>query len=253
MISAPHANSCSLHAFFRKADVSRPLFLPVTGRSALHNTWLKARNVERHSGQSLAAALLATVLLASPAFGKAPSSEYISVQDRVRQRAPLQRKQSAYNTSNDAAPDLQAKMPSVPQQVAEVRQLSAAAQEATACENYEQALQTYSYITHTYPDLAIIQYARIKHALLLYQAGKTTDAVLEMEGEEEELRGNAEVHAALAAMLYSESPKQIDRAETQWEIAREFDQRFSNLDWVRKEKHWPPAMQTALGNFLNLK
>jgi len=118
---------------------------------------------------------------------------------------------------------------------------------------YLQALQTYSYITHTYPDLAIVQYARIKHALLLYQAGKTTDAVLEMEGEEEELRGNAEVHAALAAMLYSKSPKQIDRAETQWEIAREFDQRFSNLDWVKKEKHWPPAMQTALGNFLYLK
>jgi len=118
---------------------------------------------------------------------------------------------------------------------------------------YLQALQTYSYITHTYPDLAIVQYARIKHALLLYQAGKTTDAVLEMEGEEEDLRGNAEVHAALAAMLYSESPKQIDRAETQWEIAREFDQRFSNLEWVKQEKHWPPAMQTALGNFLNLK
>ncbi len=118
---------------------------------------------------------------------------------------------------------------------------------------YLQALHTYSYITHTYPDLAIVQYARIKHALLLYQAGKTTDAVLEMAGEEEELRGNAEVHAALAAMLYSESPKQIDRAETQWEIAREFDERFSNLDWVKQEKHWPPAMQTALGNFLNLK
>ncbi len=118
---------------------------------------------------------------------------------------------------------------------------------------YLQALQTYSYITHTYPDLAIVQYARIKHALLLYQAGKTTDAVLEMEGEEEELRGNAEVHAALAAMLYSETPKQINRAETQWEIAREFDQRFSNLEWVKQEKHWPPAMQTALGNFLTLK
>ena len=116
MISAPHTNSCSLHAFFTKADVSRPQCLPVTGRSGLHNTCLKAHNIERHSGRSLAAALLATVLLASPAFAKAPSSEYISVQDRVRQRAPLQRKQSGYNTSTDAAPDLQANMPSVPQQ-----------------------------------------------------------------------------------------------------------------------------------------
>lgn len=116
-----------------------------------------------------------------------------------------------------------------------------------------QALQTYARITHKYPDLAIAQYARIKHALLLFQSGRTTDAVLEMEGEEEELRGLAEVHAALAAMLYSESPKQISRAETQWEIAREFDQRYANLDWVKHEKHWPPAMQTALGNFLSLR
>ena len=116
MIRAPPANSCSLHAFFTKADISRPQCLPVTGRSDLHNTCLTARNVERHSGRSLAAALLATVLLAAPAFAKAPSSEYITVQDRVRQRAPLQRKQSGYNTSDVAAPDLQAKMPSVPQQ-----------------------------------------------------------------------------------------------------------------------------------------
>lgn len=88
---------------------------------------------------------------------------------------------------------------------------------------------------------------------MLYQTGKTVDAVLEMEGEEEDLRGNAEVHAALAAMLYSESPKQIRRAETQWEIAREFDQRYSNVSWVIREKHWPPAMQLALEDFLSLR
>ena len=116
-----------------------------------------------------------------------------------------------------------------------------------------QALKIYSHITHTYPDLAIVQYAKVKHALMLYQSGRTVDAVLEMEGEEEEMRGNPEVHAALAAMLYSESPKQINRAETQWEIAREFDQRYGNLEWVKHEKQWPPAMQVALGNFLTLK
>ena len=115
-----------------------------------------------------------------------------------------------------------------------------------------QALKTYSQITHTYPDLAIVQYARVKHALMLFQSGKTIDAVLEMEGQEEEMRGNAEVHAALAAMLYSETPRQILRAETQWEIAREFDERYGNLEWVKREKQWPPKMQAALGNFLNL-
>ena len=140
MISAPHANSCYLHAF-TKADVSRPQCLPVTSRSDLHNTCLKAHNDKRESGRSLAAALLATVLLASPAFAKAPSSEYISVQDRVRQRAPLQRKQSGYNTSTNAAPDLQAKMPSVPQQAGH----SHSSLSSTACMGilYPKALLTY--------------------------------------------------------------------------------------------------------------
>ncbi len=154
MISALLANSCSLHACFTKtdvsrpshaclakADISRPRCLPVTRRSDLQNTCLKALDVERHSGRSLAAALLATVLLASPAFAKAPSSEYISVQDRVRQRAPLQRKQSGYNTSSDAAPDLQAKMPSVLQQAGQ----SCSSLSSTACRGtlYPKSVLTY--------------------------------------------------------------------------------------------------------------
>ncbi len=141
MIRAPPANSCSLHAFFTTADVSRPQCLPVAGRSHLRNTCLTARNIERHSGRSLAAALLATVLLASPAFAKAPSLEYISVQDRVRQRAPLQRARSGYNNSNDAAPDLQAKMPSIPQQAGH----SHSSLLSTACAGtlYPKSLLTY--------------------------------------------------------------------------------------------------------------
>ena len=116
-----------------------------------------------------------------------------------------------------------------------------------------QALENYTLITHKYPDLAITQYARIQRALLLYELGQHSEAVLELEGEEEDLRGNSEVHAALAAMFYAESPRQVSRAETQWEIAREFDQRFSDLQWVSKQKRWPPAMQVALANFLELK
>ena len=89
--------------------------------------------------------------------------------------------------------------------------------------------------------------------MLLYEVGQHIEAVLELIGEEEELRGNSEVHAALAAMFYAESPRQVNRAETQWEIAREFDQRFGDLQWVSKQKRWPPAMQVALANFLELK
>lgn len=88
--------------------------------------------------------------------------------------------------------------------------------------------------------------------MLLYQLGQQQEAVLELQGQEEELRGNSEVHAALAAMLYAETPKQIDRAETQFEVAKEFDGRYTDLEWVNKQKKWPPAVQSALKSFLDL-
>ena len=49
---------------------------------------------------TVASALLTAVLVATPVFAKAPSAEYISVQDRVQQRSPrLQRQPAQYNSS----------------------------------------------------------------------------------------------------------------------------------------------------------
>jgi hypothetical protein len=78
-------------------------------------------------------------------------------------------------------------------------------------------------------------------------------ALLELEDEEVALTGNAEVHAALAALLWVERPLQRARAETQWEIASEFDTRYGNLEWVRRERGWPPRMLTALQRFLSVQ
>ena len=36
----------------------------------------------------------------------------------------------------------------------------------------------------------------------------------------------------------------------EWEVATSFDKRYSDLDWVQKEKHWPPRMMLALKKFL---
>lgn len=66
------------------------------------------------------------------------------------------------------------------------------------------------------------------------------------------LRGSAEVHAALAVILHAERPRQVGRAEQQWTIATEFDSRFSDLEWVAKERHWPPRLMAALQRFLTL-
>ncbi len=76
---------------------------------------------------------------------------------------------------------------------------------------------------------------------------------MELDDEETALRGYAEVHAALASVLWVERPGQRDRAEQQWAIAMAFDKRFADPEFVAVARHWPPRMLTALQRFLELK
>ena len=75
------------------------------------------------------------------------------------------------------------------------------------------ALRLYSYIASEFPDLALSQYARVGQALLTYEAGDASDAILELEDEAAAFVGSAEIHAALAALLYVERPGLAFRAE----------------------------------------
>ena len=75
------------------------------------------------------------------------------------------------------------------------------------------ALRLYSYIASEFPDLALSQYARVGQALLTYEAGDASDAILELEDEAVAFVGSAEIHAALAALLYVERPGLAFRAE----------------------------------------
>jgi hypothetical protein len=61
------------------------------------------------------------------------------------------------------------------------------------------------------------------------------------------------VHAALAAVLYTERPAQRLRAEQQFDIAVEFDGRFQDAGWVRSNKAWGPRLMGALQKFLLLQ
>ena len=92
----------------------------------------------------------------------------------------------------------------------------------------------------------------MNRSFMLYQTGQQSQAIRELEDEEVALRGRAEVHAALAVMLYKSRPDQRQRAEEQWELASEFDKRFADVAWVAKEKSWPPALLGALDEFLHL-
>lgn len=115
-----------------------------------------------------------------------------------------------------------------------------------------QALQLTTRIVDDFPDLAITNYARIRRALLLHQTGQTREAILELEGLESSLRGSAEVHTALAAVLYADDHSKLLRAETQFDLGADFDRRYADLKWVDREKHWPPRMLEALQHFLKL-
>ncbi|KAK9831556.1 hypothetical protein WJX74_000071 [Apatococcus lobatus] len=140
----------------------------------------------------------------------------------------------------------------VSDQIKFVKKLTDQAEEAARDGKFEQALSCHDEIVHRFPDLAITEYARIHRAIFLYQIGNASRAILELEDEEANLRGFAEVHAALACILHAERPREVGRAESQWEIASEFDTRFGDIQWVQAEKHWPPRLLAALQSFLNL-
>ncbi|PNH11840.1 hypothetical protein TSOC_001277, partial [Tetrabaena socialis] len=92
-------------------------------------------------------------------------------------------------------------------------QLLASAREAVDGGMHDQALLLYSRLVAEHPDLALAEYGRIGRAIMLYQTGRPLDSILALEDAEVSMRGSAEVHAALAALLYSERPNLMLRAE----------------------------------------
>jgi tetratricopeptide (TPR) repeat protein len=135
----------------------------------------------------------------------------------------------------------------------QIQRVTALMEEArTAAEDGEwgSAIRANSEIIGRYPDLALAERARVARGLLLYQVGKPEEALLQLEDEEVALRGNAEVHAAVAVICYDLG--KTSQAEQQWNVATEFDSRYSDVYWVQKEKKWPPKMILALEKFLNL-
>ncbi|GIL91950.1 hypothetical protein Vretifemale_19640 [Volvox reticuliferus] len=125
-------------------------------------------------------------------------------------------------------------------EAADALQLLTSAREAVDRGQHDQALELYGRLVSDHPDLALAEYGRIGRAMMLYQ------------DEEVVMRGAAEVHAALAALLYAERPNLALRAEEEWNLACLFDTRYSDLVWVQTNKHWPPRMIAALQKFLTL-
>lgn len=164
--------------------------------------------------------------------------------------------QGARKPSNRGSQGMKQRMPDVGQRdkdrIADALALLLKAKEDQANGEYSAALGGYTAVIQNYSDLALSERARVGRALMEYQLGMVTQALLHLNDEEIALRGDAEVHAALASVYYVEKPGELSLAEEQWDIASEFDTRYSDLDFVRDEKHWPPRLVEALKAFLTL-
>ncbi|GLI60309.1 hypothetical protein VaNZ11_002425, partial [Volvox africanus] len=108
-------------------------------------------------------------------------------------------------------------------EAAEALQLLTSAREAVDEGQHDLALELYDRLVSEHPDLALAEYGRIGRAMMLYQVGRTSDSILALEDEEVAMRGAAELHAALAALLYTERPNLALRAEEEWNLASLFD------------------------------
>lgn len=196
-----------------------------------------------------------------------PSTTLITTSCSAPQPYPDQQVAPGVYTRPPPSPPISS---NVPQRANALLSLLNTARAATREGDFDTALAAYTQGVRQYPDLALSEYARLGRAMLLYQLGDTSQALLELEDCEVSMKGYAEVHAALAAVLYAgvsvvdiavapiyilwhtEKPAQLARAELQWEVASSFDTRYSDVGWVANEKCWPPKLALALNRFLTL-
>ncbi|KAI4345075.1 hypothetical protein L6164_012242 [Bauhinia variegata] len=135
--------------------------------------------------------------------------------------------------------------------VSEAADLLEKGREFQAQGDFNAALSFFSKVVESYKDLAFSDYARVGRALALYEVGDREEAIAEMEDVSISLKGYPEVHAALAAALYTDKHALL-LAENQFAIATILDPHFTDLSYVRDIKHWPPSLVTSLEHFITL-
>ncbi|XP_024963388.1 uncharacterized protein LOC112503617 [Cynara cardunculus var. scolymus] len=139
----------------------------------------------------------------------------------------------------------------VSRRVAEAVELLEKGREFQAQGDYVQALQYFTQVVREYKDFALSEYARVGRALALYEVGDKNEAISEMEDVSISLKGSPEVHAALAAALYSDKHASV-LAENQFTIATLLDPKYTDLGYVKDTKHWPPSLVRSLQDFITL-
>ncbi len=110
------------------------------------------------------------------------------------------------------------------------------------------ALKDYQQATLLAHDYA---FARANYALALYQTGETQESTRLMRNLVRKYPQFADMRAALAAALWALG--QRGEAESYWAAVVGLDGRYKDLTWVQETRRWPPAMVSALDQFLRLQ
>ncbi|XP_058075733.1 uncharacterized protein LOC131224211 [Magnolia sinica] len=117
--------------------------------------------------------------------------------------------------------------------------------------DFSLALEYFTQVVNDYKEFAFSDYARVGRALALYEVGDREEAIAEMEDVSISLKGYPEVHAALAAALYTDKHAPL-LAENQFTIATLLDPHYTDISYVREMKHWPPSLVCSLQHFITL-
>jgi tetratricopeptide (TPR) repeat protein len=114
--------------------------------------------------------------------------------------------------------------------------------------NWQDALLDFQQATELNPGFAM---ARANYALALYQLDRPEEAIRQFRTLVRKYPQFADMRAALAAALWANG--QQGEAESQWVAVVGLDSRYRNLEWVETVRRWPPAMASALAQFLALQ
>ncbi|MDB9495845.1 tetratricopeptide repeat protein [Spirulina major CS-329] len=92
--------------------------------------------------------------------------------------------------------------------------------------------------------------AQANNALSLYELGDDQTAIQTMRNLVRKYPMFPDIRAALTAVLWDSH--QQGEAESNWVAAMGLDRRYSDIEWVRTVRGWPPRVTAALERFLTL-
>ena len=182
---------------------------------------------------------------ASPADRRVVASRDRAITRGPRASAPTP---TVTATPTPAPPPL-----SIREQVRAFTDLMNRAATATTAGDYSTALDLYTQAM-IFSDLAVVERAQLGQALVHFAAWDSRTAVFILGDLSKSLRGNAEVYAALTAVLHARQA--TIGAETAWEVAAAADARFADVEWIRERKGgvvWPPELLRELELFLSFQ